>query len=92
MIKPKQIPVQVVEHFDPNGKSLGSLNEHENLDLRRQIAEQKISGYYMIFNCEKIEIMPDGKIKVWPPGLYDINEILLAELFKTQRNILINKF
>jgi hypothetical protein len=70
-----------------NGNSLGFLNEWENADLRCQIAEQKVSGYYLIFNGEKIEIQPTGKIswEGWKNGLYDTNEILLARLFKAQR-------
>lgn len=87
MIKVKKYEVQTVEHFDPNGNSLGFLNEYENADLRGQIAEEKASGYYLMFNGEKIEIQPNGKIKCddWKNGLYDTNEILLARLFKAQR-------
>lgn len=78
--------IQTVEHFDNNGNSLGFLNELENIDLRIQIAEQKVSGYYLIFNGIKIDIEPDGKINNWEIGLYDINEILLSKLFNAQRN------
>ena len=87
MIKVNKYEVQTVEHFDNNGSSLGFLNEWENADLRCQIAEQKVSGYYLIFNGEKIEIQPTGKIswEGWKNGLYDTNEILLARLFKAQR-------
>jgi len=91
MIKPIKIEVQTVEHFDPEGKSLGFLNDFENIDLRRQIAENKAIGYHLIFNGEKIDILPDGKITNWAVGLYDDHEILLSKLFKVQRNIYINK-
>lgn len=84
MIKINKYDTQTVEHFDINGNSLGFLNEWESIDLRCQIAEQKVSGYYLIFNGLKIEIQPNGKINNWVNGLYDTNEILLARLFKSQ--------
>lgn len=85
MIKVKKYEVQTVEHFDPYGNSLGLLNEYENADLRCQIAEEKASGYYLMFNGLKIPIELDGKIINWETGLYDTNERLLARLFKAQR-------
>ena len=85
MIKVNKYEVQTVEHFDNNGNSLGFLNEWESTDLRCQIAEQKVNLYYLVFDGLKIQIEPNGKINDWVSGLYDINEILLARLFKAQR-------
>lgn len=85
MIKVNKYKVQTVEHFDNNGNSLGFLNEWENADLRCQIAEEKVSGYYLMFNGLKISIDSNGKITNWENGLYDTNEILLSRLFKAQR-------
>lgn len=85
MIKVNKIEVQTVEHFDSQGNSLGFLNEDENLDLRTQIAEQRATGYYLVFNGEKIGITPNGKVENWPNGLYDIREQLFAKLFHAQR-------
>ena len=87
MIKVNKYEIQTVEHFDSNGNSLGFLNEHENADLRAQIAEQKASGYYLMFNESKIEIGSNGRITNWKQGLYDTNEILLSRIFKAQRKI-----
>jgi hypothetical protein len=84
MIKVNKYEVQTVEHFDNNGNSLGFLNEHENTDLRCQIAEQKVSGYYLIFKDIKIPIQSNGTIKNWPKRLYDTNQILLTRLFIAQ--------
>ena len=78
MIKVKKYEVQTAEHFDPDGNSLGFLNEYENADLRCQIAEEKASGYYLMFNGLKIPIEPDGKIINRETGLYDTNERLLT--------------
>jgi len=85
MIKIKKIDIQAVEHFDPEGKSLGFLNEYEATELRCQIAEEKAVGYFLKFNEQKIGITPDGKITDWVPGLFDTIETLFARLFKAQR-------
>jgi hypothetical protein len=54
--------------------------------LRCQIAEQKLNGYYLIFNDQKISIENNGKIINWVNGLYDTNELLFARLFKAQKS------
>lgn len=65
MIHIKKYEVQTVEHFDKCGNSLGFLNEHECNDLRCQIAEQKVSGYYLVFDGVKIHIDTNGRINDW---------------------------
>lgn len=84
-IHPQNIPPQLVEHFAPDGTSLGMLNEYESTDLRVQIADYREEGYYMIFNGEKVEIKRDGRCGYWPSGLYDAIEISLSNLFYQQR-------
>jgi hypothetical protein len=84
MIKVNKYDVQTVEHFDNNGNSLGFLNEQENVDLRCQIAEEKVSGYYLVFENIKIPIDTNGKINDWKIGLYDITGNLHTRLFKSQ--------
>ena len=56
MITPKTIVPETYEHFDPSGKSIGLLNELEHIDLRIQIEEESVSGYYFIADSEKIFI------------------------------------
>ena len=87
MISINKYQIQTIEHFDPSNKSLGFLNEHENVDLRCQIAENKIEGYYMVFNNTKVPIHSNGRVSDWITGLYDTNELLLARLFKAQREL-----
>ncbi len=70
MIKVHRIPIETIEHFDPDNNSMGFLNEYENLDLTNQIADEKASGYYLLFENKKIDIRPDGKHE-WPMGLYN---------------------
>lgn len=85
MIQINKYEPQVVEHFGPDGNSLGFLNEYENLDLRCQIAENKADGYYLMFNGKKYPIQLDGKILNRPYGLYDTLSVLFSRLFKAQR-------
>ena len=82
MIKVKKIEPEAFEHFDSDGNSLGFLNEYENTDLRCQIAEHYIDGYYLMFEGKRYDIMPSGKINNWPHGLYDVTQDLIAKMFK----------
>ena len=86
MIQINKYEPQVVEHFGPDGNSLGFLNEYENLDLRCQIAEQRAEGYYLVFDEIKYNIQSNGKINPWPHKLYYIQSLLFSRLFKAQRN------
>ena len=84
MIKVNKYEAQIIEHFDAEGNSLGFLNELENADLRCQIAEQKVCGYYLVFNNKRVDIQSNGRL-IWEEDLYDTNSNLLARLFKAQR-------
>jgi hypothetical protein len=77
---------QKLEHFSPDGKSLGFLNSLANTYLRCQIAENCADGYYLIFNNEKIEILPNGEFKFDKNGLYDTELKLLNRIFHSRRN------
>ena len=85
MIKVNRIEPQTVECFDNNHKSLGFLNEYEFNDLRCQIAENKVNGYYIRFKNEAYVINSNGKLVNWPNGLFDTMETQLARLFIAQR-------
>lgn len=70
MIQVKKIQPQTVECFNPEGNSLGFLNEYEFTDLRAQIHTEKNKGYYFIFDGEKCMIDTDGRY--YPPkGLFE---------------------
>jgi len=83
-IRPWKIESELIEHFDPEGNSLGFLNEYENLDLRAQIAELKAEGYYLVVNGQQINILPSGKEESYTKGLYDVKDELYSRLFKAQ--------
>ena len=78
MIIVNKIVPQTVEVFDNNDRSLGILNEYEFNDLRAQIAEQKVTGYYIMFDGFKTNIASNGKLVYWPT---DLNEQILARIF-----------
>ena len=84
MIEVKKIPIQTVAHYDPNDNFLGFLTEEESTDLRTQIAEEKVEGYYLIYNNIKYNIKNSGQLESWPEGLYDSIIESLSKIFKFQ--------
>lgn len=80
MIQINKIKPLKCKAYSPEGKYLGLLNEYEFNDLRVQIKEQQIFGYYMLFNDEKILIDKNGRCKEWPIGFYDTIENQLCKL------------
>ena len=80
MIQINKIIPQTVEAFDPDGNSLGFLNDFEFNDLRIQIMKEKVDGYYMMFNEERIDIDCDRGVYRWCDGFFDTFEKQLGEL------------
>jgi hypothetical protein len=87
MIKINKIKDVTCELYDPQNNLLGTIeNEYELNDVRIQISEEKVEGYYVIFKEHKIPITSKGKINKWPPGFYDLQEIQFSKLFKLWSN------
>ena len=92
MVKINRFPVQTVEVFTPDGESLGFVNEIEFNDIKLQIAEQNLEGYYIMFEDKKINININGEIMgQWPVGLFDIQlrqfrDLINARKAKTDKN------
>lgn len=82
MIQVKKIEPFVCEAFDPDDNSLGFLNDLELNDLRIQIIKEEVSGYYLIFEDQKICIRTNGVIDRYPKGFYDQREKQLYELIR----------
>lgn len=80
----KKFEIQTVPCYNNKGILLGNINELELIHIRLQIAKNKISGYFLEFNKERIQILTTGKLEYWPNGLFDEHTELLAELFKIQ--------
>lgn len=86
MIIPNKIKSHKFEHFDPEGNSLGFLNEIENLDLRYQIAKENAIGYYIIFEDKKINIDNNGNCDEWPKGMYDQMLPIFCKLIEIRKS------
>jgi len=71
MIKLKVIESPLVSVYDPEGSFMGIANEYELLDLRVQIREANVYGYFLLFNGKKIRIDRRGELEDYPLGLLD---------------------
>ena len=70
--------------YKPNGELLIHTNDLLIFDdIRLQISEKQINGYYVIFHDEKIAIDRNGTLEKWPNGLFDKHEDILSKLLLT---------
>lgn len=75
------IPQEIVQLYDNNGNFIGNIeNELAFNDVRIQIKNKKLTGYYIVFENKKYEIDMRGRLRVWPPNLYETYENQLSEL------------
>jgi len=78
----KMIKMPTVDLYSPDSEFLGTINEYEFYDVRVQIKKQKLDGYYVVFQEEKVKIDKNGKF--YPPkqrGMFDFITRKLIELF-----------
>jgi hypothetical protein len=75
-----KITPQTVEVFTPADRSMGFVNEYEFNDLRIQIKEHKLDGYYLMFNNIKHTIDKDGRVDTWSKGFFDLHEHQLMKI------------
>lgn len=91
MIKLKKINPQTCEVFNEKAEHLGTANELELLNLRIQIAENKIDGYFVVFHffddrkSVTIPIDKNGKMMKNVEGCFDEHLILSSKLFVAQK-------
>lgn len=71
MVKINRFIPQRVSLFSPEDEFLGMVNIYEFNDVRVQIMQSQLAGYYVVFNTKKIYIDHNGKIENWPEGLFD---------------------
>lgn len=70
-IKIRQFTPPQLKFFNPENEFLGYINNQvENLQVRTDIVEQQLSGYYFMYGSIKIDINPDGSVENWPYDLY----------------------
>lgn len=74
--------VQVVEHFAPDGTSLGFLNYFDHCALRLEIVKQDAEGYYLIFNDDIIFFDTNGHLDKYPTGLFDEIMLMTREIIR----------
>ncbi len=63
-----------------NDALLGLVNELELNDLRIQVMNEQIEGYWVKFDDRRIDIMKDGSLSDWPKGFFDLFEKQLFTL------------
>jgi len=81
MIKINDIKDPAVDLYDPEGNKVGTIETMLQFDdVRLQILKQEVSGYYVIWEGEKIEINKDSTLNRWPNGMFDVTEKMLAEM------------
>lgn len=67
--KSKQVPV---DFYSPNNDYICTISTaYEFNDLRIQVKDNNISGYYFVFLGEKIFVDSDGGIDIWKDGFFD---------------------
>ena len=72
-IKINHIPPQTVCLYHECDGLVGvDLNEHELNDIRIQIKEGKLEGFFVMFGGEKITINSMGQLSNWPDGFFDL--------------------
>lgn len=95
MIKIKDIKIQNFPLYDSNNNLIGNVNEYQFNDVRIQIGENNLSGYYLLFTNEegqqtKINILPDSSVEQWPSGFFDLYPKQLSKIlnlrFKNDKN------
>ncbi len=85
-IIPHYIKENEITIYKPNGeKVITTDNVLIFNDIRLQIKNKGLSGYYIIFKNKKYEIKINGKITSWPNGLFDTETHQLANLIRPNK-------
>ena len=65
----------------PDNILIGEINTNLELNhVRIQIKDQKLEGYYVIWEHYKLIISPEGRLHNWPNGFYDTMDTQLDAL------------
>lgn len=86
MIKINPYVHERVGLYNPDDEYIGSIgNDIELNDVRIQIAQQKLEGYYIMFKDKRINLLPEGSCDSWPIGFFDKDLGQMATLIKIRR-------
>jgi hypothetical protein len=75
----KKIEPQTVEVWNKDG-FFARVNEHELYDIRLQIKNQEIDGFYVVYDGMDIRINIKGQLEHWPVGFFDLTDYYLQLL------------
>jgi len=56
-------------------------NEYQLNDVRIQVKQKQLQGYYFMFKNHKIDIQLDGDLSEWPDEFFDITNKQYKELY-----------
>ncbi len=85
-IIPHIIKENKVTVYKPDGKKLITTDNVLIFnDIRLQIKQKGLSGYYIIFEDKKYEINTNGMILSWPNGLFDTETHQLTKLIRPNK-------
>jgi hypothetical protein len=77
--------------YDGNDNYIGIIQNATALDdVRLQIFQQHLKGYYFIYNNEKINIDCYGNVEKWPDGCFDYSIKAAGEMLDVSN--IYNKF
>jgi predicted ATPase len=86
---PIQIPEikdSICHLYNPQGEYIGVITSELQLDnVRIQIAEKRLYGYYIEWYDKKITIDAKGNLSDWPHGFYSILTDQLSQLIGLQQ-------
>jgi hypothetical protein len=85
MIKFNSYPEERVLVFNPDGSLLGYANLNELYDIRCQIAENRLTGYYVQYNGNKTEINKCGMIQISSIDMPSTLTNLCGRLLRAQK-------
>lgn len=81
MIEIIKIEESKCELYDSEDNLIGVIdNELTFNDVRAQIKEQQLEGYYIVYKGVRKDIDKDGRIAVWEEGFFDAFQKILFRL------------
>lgn len=81
MIEVRKVEDTAATLFGPDDMFVGNIDTNlQLLDIRIQIKEAEISGYYIIWKGQRLDIDKTGNIDNWPVGFFDVLDTLLNKL------------
>lgn len=81
IIQIKEFKEPICKLFNPKSELIGIIKSELQLtDIRVQIKELKLNGYFIHWKDEIIMIDSDGRLNDWPDGFYDLHNDMLMKL------------